>query len=154
MDEEQQPFMGILSAVAKNDFQRLVSNRLVSDWRETLAMLVAYVNDTESWVALCNDLGVKLAQAGKEHASTLCFICGGNVDKAVALWMRSKKESSVSALQVTKMSFCLLINSPCCIIFANHQGMLVNHVIGLISFDHEYRQSIYCHTKCLVASWP
>lgn len=107
MSDHPRPFMGLLSAVAENNFHTLINDRLVSQWRETLAMLVAYVNDTDSWVSLCNELGMKLAQARKEHAATLCFICAGNVDRAVALWMRSKKATTITAMQVCNLKLTL-----------------------------------------------
>lgn len=106
--------MGLLSAVADNDFHTLINERLVSQWRETLAMLVAYVNDTDAWVSLCNELGMRLAQARKDHAATLCFICAGNVDRAVALWIRTKKASTIAMMQVINLRLTSLKYSVVC----------------------------------------
>lgn len=43
----------------------------------------------EEWAILCNSLASKLLAAGSMLASTLCFICAGNIDKTVEIWSRS-----------------------------------------------------------------
>eukprot|EP00210_Caulerpa_lentillifera_P002066 g1981.t1 len=88
------PFMPLLSAIAASDFRKLVSMRDVAQWKETLAMLVAYVEDPVSWSELCDTLGLALYKSGDYHGASICFICSGNVEKAVGVWSGDQNTSS------------------------------------------------------------
>jgi len=107
MDQNPRPFMGLLSAVAVNDFHKLIQSRSLAQWKETIAMLVAYVEDRESWCALCDTLGVRLYQAGNIHAASICFICSGNVEKAVGVWSSQGTGSLAGMQEIIKRAFVL-----------------------------------------------
>ncbi|CAD7701117.1 unnamed protein product [Ostreobium quekettii] len=91
MEANPRPFMTMISAVIDNDFEVLINQRLVSQWRETLALVISYVNDQESWSSLSEALAARLAKAGMQHPATLCYIISGKVDQAVAAWTKNKK---------------------------------------------------------------
>ena len=40
----------------------------------------------EEWNILCDTLASRLLNAGDMLAATLCYICAGNIDKAVEIW--------------------------------------------------------------------
>lgn len=87
--------------MVENDYAALVKSRPVAQWKETLAVLATYTAP-EQWVTLCDALAARLAQAGMNHAASLCYICAGNVDQAVAYWTKASQAATaaVGALQV------------------------------------------------------
>ena len=107
MDQNPKPFMPLLSAVAANDFNKLIQSRSVAQWKETLAMLVAYVDDSDMWGSLCDALGLRLYQEGDLHAASLCFICSGNVEKAVGVWSSRGGGTLAKMQEVIQKAFVL-----------------------------------------------
>jgi hypothetical protein len=45
----------------------------------------------EEWNVLCDTLASRLLSVGNTLAATLCYICAGNIDKAVEIWSRNLK---------------------------------------------------------------
>jgi hypothetical protein len=45
----------------------------------------------EEWHILCDTLASRLLNVGDTLAATLCYICAGNIDKAVEIWSRTLK---------------------------------------------------------------
>lgn len=45
----------------------------------------------EEWNVLCDTLASRLLSVGDTLAATLCYICAGNIDKAVEIWSRNLK---------------------------------------------------------------
>ncbi|XP_057456926.1 protein transport protein SEC31 homolog B [Lotus japonicus] len=82
------PYLKIVSAMVSNDLLSLVNTRPVKFWKETLALLCSFAQRDE-WTMLCDTLASKLIGAGNTLAATLCYICAGNIDKAVEIWSRS-----------------------------------------------------------------
>jgi hypothetical protein len=89
--------------MVEGDYLQLVKSRPVGQWRETLAVLATY-SAPEAWASLCDALAGRLAGAGLHHAASLCYICAGNVDQAVAYWVRAGGAGggAVDALQVRR----------------------------------------------------
>lgn len=81
------PYMSIVRANVDGDWENLVRTRPVGQWRETLALLATYTAQ-EDWTHLCDVLATRLNGAGMHHAASLCYICAGNVDSAVAYWSK------------------------------------------------------------------
>ena len=69
----------------------------------------------EHWTVLCDILATRLNTAGMHHAASLCYVCSGNVDAAVAYWARTAGGSAkVDALQVCEwggMNACLSMST-------------------------------------------
>ncbi|KAH9534416.1 hypothetical protein CY35_17G005100 [Sphagnum magellanicum] len=86
----QKPYLKVLSAVIKNDLQGLVDTRPLKAWKETLALICTYAQ-SEDWTKLCDALGARLDAGHEPHAATWCYICAGNVEKAVDIWARTLK---------------------------------------------------------------
>lgn len=107
MEENPKPFMSLISSIAMNDFQRLIQTRPASQWRETLAMLVAYIDDGEQWASLCDALGLRLYQSGDIHGASLCFICSGNVEKAVGVWSSQGAGTLAKMQEIIEKAFIL-----------------------------------------------
>ena len=78
-----------------------MKSRPLSGWKETLAILLSYASADE-WPDLCDALARKLAAGGDSHAATLAWICAGNVDQTIKMWVKSLHTTgiSVSGLQV------------------------------------------------------
>ena len=72
--------------------------RPVGQWRETLALLATYTAQ-EDWATLCDSLAQRLSAAAMHHAASLCYICAGNLDQAVAFWSKGAAGSK-EAMQV------------------------------------------------------
>lgn len=93
--------MRVVDAQLKENYDTLVKARPVGVWMETLAILVTYTH-LETFTRLCTMLAKRLSSSGMVHAATLCYICAGDVDAAVLLWMQQCQGSamSVADLQV------------------------------------------------------
>ena len=75
----------------------------------------------EEWHILCDTLASRLLNVGDTLAATLCYICAGNIDKAVEIWSLTLKSEDggktyVDLLQVrlhnsSSHSIALLPNS-------------------------------------------
>ncbi|PQQ17145.1 protein transport protein SEC31 homolog B [Prunus yedoensis var. nudiflora] len=81
------PYLKIVSAMVSNDLLSLVNSRPLKFWKETLALLCSFASRDE-WTLLCDTLASKLIVAGKTLAATICYICAGNIDKTVEIWLR------------------------------------------------------------------
>ncbi|KAJ7547293.1 hypothetical protein O6H91_08G078700 [Diphasiastrum complanatum] len=88
MQRNRRPYLKVVSAVVNNDLKRLISSRPLTDWKETLALLCTYAQ-SEDWTLLSDALAARLDSAGETHAATLCYICAGNIDRAVEIWSRN-----------------------------------------------------------------
>lgn len=91
------PYMQIVSAMMENDYMALVKTRPVARWKETLAVLATYTG-SDQWATLCEALADRLAAAGQQHAASLCYICAGSVDKAVAYWSKTVQSARLPGL--------------------------------------------------------
>ncbi|KAF6262154.1 hypothetical protein COO60DRAFT_1470516 [Scenedesmus sp. NREL 46B-D3] len=100
MRRNPRPYMAVISAMVDGDYMSLVKTRPVAQWRETLAVLATYTG-ADQWAGLCDALAARLGQTGMAHAASLCYICAGNVDQAVAYWSKGLRASggSVESLQ-------------------------------------------------------
>lgn len=70
----------------------------------------------EEWNVLCDTLASRLLGVGDTLAATLCYICAGNIDKAVEIWSRDLKSEDggktyVDLLQVKMDKRSLLVSS-------------------------------------------
>ncbi|GMP61018.1 hypothetical protein CsSME_00023647 [Camellia sinensis var. sinensis] len=82
------PYLKVVSAMVNNDLMSLVNSRPLKSWKETLALLCTFAQ-REEWTLLCDTLASRLMAVGNTLAATLCYICAGNIDKAVEIWSRS-----------------------------------------------------------------
>lgn len=112
MEQNPKPFMSLVASIAANDFQKLIQSRNVSEWKETLAMLIVYVDDAEAWTSLCDALGTRLYQSGNIHAASICFVCSGNVEKAVSVWSSQGTESLERMHEIIEKAFVLSCAVP------------------------------------------
>ncbi|GMP41388.1 hypothetical protein CsSME_00011514 [Camellia sinensis var. sinensis] len=97
------PYLKVVSAMVNNDLMSLVNTRPLKTWKETLALLCTFAQ-REEWTLLCDALASRLMAAGNTLAATLCYICAGNIDKAVEIWSRNltsehERKSYVDLLQ-------------------------------------------------------
>ncbi|ONM25722.1 Protein transport protein SEC31 homolog B [Zea mays] len=84
------PYLKVVSAMVGNDLMSFVSTWPLSSWKETLALLCTFAQK-EEWHILCDTLASRLLNVGDTLAATLCYICAGNIDKAVEIWSRTLK---------------------------------------------------------------
>ncbi|VAH42953.1 unnamed protein product [Triticum turgidum subsp. durum] len=82
------PYLKVVSAMVGNDLMSFVSTWPLNAWKETLALLCTFAGK-EEWNVLCDTLASRLLTAGDMLAATLCYICAGNIDKAVEIWSRN-----------------------------------------------------------------
>lgn len=97
------PYMKVIECVVNNDLRELINSRPSEQWKETLALLCTYGASTE-WASLCDALASKLEGAGDLQSATLCYICAGNIERTVDIWLQNfpasnKTHASVLALQ-------------------------------------------------------
>lgn len=82
------PYLKVVSAMVGNDLMSFVSTWPLNAWKETLALLCTFAQK-EEWNVLCDTLASRLLSVGDMLAATLCYICAGNIDKAVEIWSRN-----------------------------------------------------------------
>ncbi|CAM0907138.1 unnamed protein product [Alopecurus aequalis] len=82
------PYLKVVSAMVGNDLMSFVSTWPLNAWKETLALLCTFARKDE-WNVLCDTLASRLLGVGDMLAATLCYICAGNIDKAVEIWSRN-----------------------------------------------------------------
>ncbi|XP_051213974.1 protein transport protein SEC31 homolog B [Lolium perenne] len=82
------PYLKVVSAMVGNDLMSFVSTWPLNAWKETLALLCTFARK-EEWNVLCDTLASRLLSVGDMLAATLCYICAGNIDKAVEIWSRN-----------------------------------------------------------------
>ncbi|KAH0916308.1 hypothetical protein HID58_030754, partial [Brassica napus] len=83
----------VVSAMVNNDLMSLVHTRPAKLWKETLALICTFAEGDE-WTSLCDALASHLLSSGFTLAATLCYICAGNVDKTVDIWLRSLEKDN------------------------------------------------------------
>lgn len=108
------PFMRqTMSAVVGQDLESLVNQADLSEWRDTLAMLLTFASHSESigqddktaFRPLCNRLGQRLQSEANDVASaTLCFITSCNADALLEIWSQSTNGQQLVST-VEKMFF-------------------------------------------------
>jgi protein transport protein SEC31 len=82
-----QPFVKVTRSIVNHQLQTLVDESDPAAWKETLAILVTYATADE-FASLCDSLATRLKEVGRDSkAATLCFICAGNVDRTVQIWL-------------------------------------------------------------------
>ena len=80
------PFLSILKAVITTQLLDYVLASDLSKWRETLAVLSTYGKQQE-FPQLCETLAGRLEnEIGDRQSANLCFMCAGNLTRAVAYW--------------------------------------------------------------------
>ena len=91
------PYMKIVAAISEDNLEKLVDDRSLRNWKDTLAILCTYAKSQE-WTVLCKKLAVKLDDAGMQHPAVLCYICAGCTDEAVRYWSNAavKQHGSLS----------------------------------------------------------
>ena len=91
------PYMKIVAAISEDNLGKLVEERSLKSWKDTLAILCTYAK-SEEWTELCKKLAIKLEGAGMQHPAVLCYICAGCTDSAVAFWSNAtvKQHGSLS----------------------------------------------------------
>ncbi|KAG8363650.1 hypothetical protein BUALT_Bualt19G0044600 [Buddleja alternifolia] len=82
------PYLKVVSAMVNNDLMSIANTRPLKSWKETLALFCTFAQ-TDEWTLLCDTLAARLMAAGDTAAATLCYICAGNIDKAVEIWSRN-----------------------------------------------------------------
>ena len=82
-----QPFVKVTRSIVNHQLQSFVDESDPKAWKETLAILVTYASADE-FASLCDSLATRLKDVGKDSkAATLCYICAGNVDRTVQIWL-------------------------------------------------------------------
>lgn len=67
----------------------------------------------DEWTSLCDALASHLLSSGFTLAATLCYICAGNVDKTVDIWLRGLEKDNAGKsyserVQVSIVEFYIL----------------------------------------------
>uniref|UniRef100_A0A7S3YUJ9 Ancestral coatomer element 1 Sec16/Sec31 domain-containing protein n=2 Tax=Lotharella globosa TaxID=91324 RepID=A0A7S3YUJ9_9EUKA len=74
--------------IVTKDYNKLVASADLANWRESLAMLLAYASEREEFPSLVDALAARLEAGGDPHAATLCYMVSGNVELAVERWLK------------------------------------------------------------------
>ena len=81
-------------AVYKRDLKSLVSESDLSQWKETVAVLLSYAGSEKQ--ELINSLATRLLST-QPVAAMLCYLCSGNLDGAIQVWVGSENLSNASS---------------------------------------------------------
>eukprot|EP00163_Fabomonas_tropica_P033726 TRINITY_DN9004_c0_g1_i2.p1 TRINITY_DN9004_c0_g1~~TRINITY_DN9004_c0_g1_i2.p1 ORF type:complete len:1069 (-),score=197.63 TRINITY_DN9004_c0_g1_i2:94-3300(-) len=91
---QKTPFMSTVSAVVKHDLASIVSNADLNKWKEAFAILCTYAKSDE-FSGLCDQLGQRLeSEANDSRSATLCYMCAGNMTRAVDIWVAAARQAS------------------------------------------------------------
>lgn len=89
---QKAPYTRVMASIVRNDLQELVSLADLTDWKAILAILCTYAKSSEL-PKYSTILGDRLdVEAHNIKAATLCYICAGNIEKTVNVWIRTTKE--------------------------------------------------------------
>jgi protein transport protein SEC31 len=97
------PFMNLVSRIVKNDLKDLIRRADLRNWKEALVILCTYTKGQE-FATLCDLLGDRLFHEKADYnAAALCYICAGNVDKIIQLWLQDEenKEKETKSSEVS-----------------------------------------------------
>ena len=112
-----EPFIKVTRCIVNGQLAALVAESNAEAWKETLAILCTYAT-SEEFASLCDELATRLKNAGDSRAATLCYICAGNVDATVRMWLESAsagpKVSAVEGLQRLMEKMCVLLVLDVC----------------------------------------
>ncbi|KAJ1471406.1 hypothetical protein T484DRAFT_1977796 [Baffinella frigidus] len=113
-----EPFIKVTRCIVNGQLASLVADAEATAWKETLAILCTYAT-SEEFASLCDDLATRLKNAGDARSATLCYICAGNVDSTVRMWLdradeASQASSSVETLQRLMEKMCVLLVLDVC----------------------------------------
>eukprot|EP01125_Pyxidicula_operculata_P008838 TRINITY_DN292_c0_g2_i1.p1 TRINITY_DN292_c0_g2~~TRINITY_DN292_c0_g2_i1.p1 ORF type:complete len:1154 (+),score=395.81 TRINITY_DN292_c0_g2_i1:46-3507(+) len=89
---QKSPFMHMVSLIVKKEFEELVRNSDVKNWREVLAILCTYA-DSSKFISLSDLLGDRLSESNKD-AALLCYICAAQIEKAIDIWVGAGVEGN------------------------------------------------------------
>lgn len=94
----------VAAALTHKNVAGLVKSRPLAGWKETLAILTSYSSGDE-WAGLCDALARRLANAGNSHAATLAWICAGDVESTIRVWVKGLQAEgvTVTGLQVRQL---------------------------------------------------
>ncbi|XP_064175110.1 protein transport protein Sec31A isoform X1 [Anguilla rostrata] len=96
LDKQKSNISMLISSVVTQNWQDIVESCELDNWKEALAALLTYARP-EEFAPLCDTLGARLEQQGKEKCclqACLCYICSGNIEKLVECWAQQKDCSS------------------------------------------------------------
>lgn len=102
MELSPQPYLRVVEAQMREDYESLIKARPVGRWAETAAILLTYV-PAPDFQRLCKKLAKRLDESGMRHAAALCYICAADVDSAVTLWLSDAHDSG---LPVPRLQVC------------------------------------------------
>jgi len=77
-------FLSAVGNIMTRDFEKLVVNSNLSNWKETLAIIATYSND--EYQHLCELLGERLQEAFDVRSAVICYICARNFTKTIGIW--------------------------------------------------------------------
>ncbi|KAJ8365712.1 hypothetical protein SKAU_G00145430 [Synaphobranchus kaupii] len=101
LDKQKSNISMLISSVVTRNWRDIVQSCELHNWKEALAALLTYARP-EEFAPLCDTLGARLEQQGKEKhclQACLCYICSGNIEKLVECWALQKDCSSPLALE-------------------------------------------------------
>lgn len=96
----------------------------------------------EEWNVLCDTLASRLLSAGDMLAATLCYICAGNIDKAVEIWSRSLRSEDGGKTYVDLLQVQMDNKTP--LFYAMPQPVLIDCFVSA-GFDGEDHYPRPCH---------
>jgi len=89
----------IRAVVGAGEWRDFVQRCQTSDWRQALVAAVTYAGNDE-FSSICAELGDRLESSGDAKAAMLCYVCAADLNKLVAIWLRTKNaDASPKALQ-------------------------------------------------------
>ncbi|KAJ8264347.1 hypothetical protein GJAV_G00148110 [Gymnothorax javanicus] len=101
LDKQKSNISMLISSVVTQNWRDIVQSCDLENWKEALAALLTYARP-EEFAPLCDTLGARLEQQGREKCSLqacLCYICSGNMEKLVECWSAHRDCSSPLALE-------------------------------------------------------
>jgi protein transport protein SEC31 len=89
-------YLSIVNGYLHSQFDELVAESDLKEWRETLAVLTTYrYGQAEEFPRLCVALGDRLLEAGRAQSASLCYMCALNLERSVEFWKNQYDRSAL-----------------------------------------------------------
>lgn len=95
------PYIRLLSSIVRRDYSDVAQHVDLENWKEMMVLLCTYASPDE-FSLLSGLLGDRLRKSGSDanrENSSLCYIAGSNLEKAVSVWLQESKDSETREIK-------------------------------------------------------
>ena len=91
-------YLRLLGSVIAKNLWDVVYNADLENWKETMAIICTY-SDPNEFPDLCEALGDRILESGKEEDASFCYLVGFKLEKVVSIWVGELDEAEAAGLK-------------------------------------------------------